>query len=198
MRYSISCRKKLSDIPSPNFWLHLSWKIRWTLYGRYTVKYVSASTTWNLVTLRVGVIDMEFGHNWGSGWHFLWWFSQKFHSSVIWTQRLCVFHFNPTFILFDNFFDRSGLKNLRFGESQIHRSRDHQQVEKPAIRWVFRDHQEFQMVQKLWTASVCFLWYTTRWFSFFCRSSSFVSICIPAVRGLFGCCYPASIWRYAS
>lgn len=26
---------------------------------------------------------------------------------------------------------------------------------------------------------------TTRWFSFFCRSSSFVSICIPAVRGVF-------------
>lgn len=135
MRYSISCRKKLSDIPSPNFWLHLSWKIRWTLYGRYTVKYVSASTTWNLVTLRVGVNDMEFGHNWGSGWHFLWWFSQKFHSSVIWTQRLCVFHFNATFSLITSSTDPV-LKNLRFGESQIHRSRDHQQVEKPAIRWV--------------------------------------------------------------
>jgi len=33
------------------------------------------------------------------------------------------------------------LKNRRFGESQIHR---------------FRDHQEFQTVQKLWTASVCY------------------------------------------
>ena len=133
---------------------------------------------------------MDFGHNWGSGWHFLWWFfsSPKLHSCVIWTQRLCVFHFNATFSLITSSTDpvwktcdsvspkfivpgtTNRLKNRRFGESQIHR---------------FRDHQEFQTVQKLWTASVCCLWYTTRWFSSFCRSSSFVSICIPAVRGVF-------------
>ena len=81
---------------------------------------------------------MEFGHNWDSGWHFLWCFfsSPKLHSCVIWTQRLCVFHFNVTSSLRTSSTDpvwktcdsvspkfivpgtTNRLKNRRFGESK--------------------------------------------------------------------------------
>lgn len=142
---------------------------------------------------------MEFGHNWDSGWHFLWWFfsSPKLHSCVIWTQRLCVFHFNATFSLITSSTDPV-LKNLRFGESQIHRSRDHQQVEKPAIRWV--PNSSFQGPPRVPNGSeamdcfsLLFMIYNPL-VQFFLSQLFFCFDLHSSSPGCFCCCHPASIW----